>query len=244
MTNYGKRQNTNTRSESNWRKIFKIFRNSSSFNNYNIRNIYNIFFVKLFNNLLFWTQKNSNGNDLLTSQKNNNNNTSKLDSINNSITSNILSTNIPNIEIFGDNYCEKFGDKDRERQTNYGRKTSIRNGKIRNCTNKETTGIKMSEMPVFTLKPYEMIILTFAVSQKRPRINYSIISEYNVKVYLMDNEALDKLKKENIFESFVEVYSETLHEEDIKLPCGGKWYIVVSNPTKNTVAVSYMVHTG
>ena len=93
---------------------------------------------------------------------------------------------------------------------------------------------------VKTLKPKTYTVVPTRVSWSRC-YKYLVQSEHPVDTYMLDDEELAKFNDGKEVTSFGGFDERRVHRGRAKLPYGGKWNLVILNPSKEPTAVYYEI---
>lgn len=105
-------------------------------------------------------------------------------------------------------------------------------------------GVTMSiNKPVFTLEQDMYVYIELNVSGRRPKIEYTIESEYGITVYLLDEEEFDNFKNDEDYSPHRQHLQRKHIYENINLPYTGTWYCVIWNRGDIPTAVYYEIYT-
>jgi hypothetical protein len=101
-------------------------------------------------------------------------------------------------------------------------------------------------MPVALLQPRTYLHLRFPVPQRgftrRGLINYKVEASLPVDTYVFDEEGLQRFASGNQeFFYYGGFPQREQHNQEIRLPFQGHWYLVINNPHPEPVAVYYDV---
>ncbi len=104
---------------------------------------------------------------------------------------------------------------------------------------------RIGPMPLFSLKADEYLPIAVTVRRKNPGIYFRVESSHNVKVYLMDDDGLRDYEDEDTedFDTYFETLSSRFHEEEIDLPRGGEWHLIIENQRNLPIQGFYEVLT-
>jgi hypothetical protein len=97
-------------------------------------------------------------------------------------------------------------------------------------------------MPILTLKPDTNVRIKYSVP-KSGWVSFNVEAESPVDTFILD---ADGVKQFNQGEAFVDSYggftNRRVHEQEIRLPFKGPWWLIIKNSnTKKAAAVHYEV---
>ena len=95
-------------------------------------------------------------------------------------------------------------------------------------------------MAIKTLRPKTYTVVPTRVPWNRI-FTFWVEAEHPVDTFLLDDEELAKYRKGKEVTSFGGSDERRLHRERGRLPYGGEWFLVISNPSEDPVAVYYEV---
>ena len=98
----------------------------------------------------------------------------------------------------------------------------------------------MKTATVKTLKPKTYTVVPTHISWSR-RLRYLVQSEHPVDTFMLDDEELAKFNDGKEVTSFGGFDERRVHMGRAKLPYGGKWNLVILNPSKEPTAVYYEI---
>ncbi len=98
----------------------------------------------------------------------------------------------------------------------------------------------MKTATVKTLKPKTYTVVPTHISWSR-RFRYLVQSEHPVDTYMLDDEELAKFGDGKEVMSFGGFDERRVHRMRARLPYGGKWNLVIANPSKEPTAVYYEI---
>ena len=98
---------------------------------------------------------------------------------------------------------------------------------------REKTAVKILQSRTYAVVPTR-------ISSSR-RYKYLVKSEHPVDTFLLVDEELSKFDNREKVESFGGFDKRRMHKESGKLPCDGKWNLVISNTSREPTAVCYEV---
>lgn len=100
---------------------------------------------------------------------------------------------------------------------------------------------KSKKTVVKTLQAKTYMVVPIRVSSSK-RYKYLVQSEYPVDTFILDDEELAKLDDgEEEVTSFDGFNERRMHSVRAKLPCGGKWNLVIANQSSRPTAVYYEI---
>jgi hypothetical protein len=107
-----------------------------------------------------------------------------------------------------------------------------RNGITTSSQKPRKDGVKRRSMPVFTLNGYHSKTIPYdlPLGIERKKIAYHVEAQFEVLVYFMDDAGLANYDANQPFVNYSAVRRSPVHREEIQLPRGGRWYLVVVNP--------------
>jgi len=98
-----------------------------------------------------------------------------------------------------------------------------------------------NEMRWFRMLPSKIRRLSIPVDDKWGRLDFIIESTKPIKVYLVDGEGLSNFRKGKEFYTYNRVRTGEYFEENIDLPHGGMWYILIHNYLRKITDVRYEI---
>lgn len=93
-------------------------------------------------------------------------------------------------------------------------------------------------MAVRTLRPKRYTVIPTRVPWSG-HFKYRVEAERPVDTFMLDEEELEKFRGGRSVNSFGGFDERRVHRGRGRLPFGGKWFLVISNPNEQPVAVYY-----
>lgn len=90
------------------------------------------------------------------------------------------------------------------------------------------------------LQPKTYAVVPTRVSWSK-RCKYVVKSEHPIDTFMLYDEDLAKFGDGKEVELFGGFDDRRIHKAHVKLPCGGKWNLVISNQSRQPTAVYYKI---
>lgn len=124
-------------------------------------------------------------------------------------------------------------------------------GSVQPETKEEPTGRRCEKgqeppreviMPLTTLEPDTHLKIRYTVPRKR-MIEYHVVANHPVDTYILDEEGLAEFYAgEEYIQSYGGFTRRLKHKQELGLPFGGWWYLIIKNPDQDqSVSVYYEV---
>lgn len=109
-------------------------------------------------------------------------------------------------------------------------------------TNIEKEEQRTIRVPTQTLLANHHIYFTFNNLRYRDSISFHVESEYPVNTYLVDDEGFNNFREGNEFTYYGGFRNQREHQDRIRVPHEGNWYLIIDNPQYQSTAIHYEVY--
>lgn len=94
----------------------------------------------------------------------------------------------------------------------------------------------LNNMPIFLLNPRKVRVVSVSLNLRRPKFTYQIEATHSIKVFLTDSNGLTDYRDGRDFSTYNEILTESFFYEEINLPHGGNWHLIIYNPDHGRIA--------
>lgn len=112
----------------------------------------------------------------------------------------------------------------------------------RNDTIRRTKEGRRVRMPTQTLPPGTYLHFEFSFIRKRGTIRFNVEAEFPVDTYIIDDNGFYEFKSGHEFTTYGGFFNREEHQQELRVPYEGYWYLVIRNPQTTPVAIHYEVY--